>query len=101
MTEDARYRVASNGRAISPSNVERVLTAQGECDSACASCALLAVDRGLCYGSCALVTTGAGAALCIACLTANGVGLVFADCGTCADCIRVGPPRSVCPPVGS
>jgi len=77
-----RYLVTANvveGRPTPTQEVERLVTTQGCFNAACASCALWAANRGLCYASCAAGQLYA----CAACLFLNSAGLAFADCGTC------------------
>lgn len=85
ITENSKYHIETNGRAITPENVEKVATAQGGCWDWCGQCASWAASKGICYGSCALVATVAGAVLCVACVASTNMSLIWAGpaCGEC------------------
>lgn len=78
-----KYHVNRNGRnrPTPTQEAEQIVTTQGCANSACASCALWAANRGLCYVSCA----SGQLYMCAACLFTNSLGLAVADCDTCFD----------------
>ena len=78
-----RYLVdARGGNSPTPTlDAEQLVTTQDCANEACASCALWAASRGLCYASCAAGQLYA----CAACLFVNSAALAFADCEVCFD----------------
>lgn len=80
------YQVGAGGRGISPQHVEELGIAQG-CWNWCGACASWAASKGICYGSCFLAATLAGAVLCVLCIANPNIALIWAF-EPCANCFQ-------------